>query len=181
MSYGAHPGSPSSGAPATSAGAAHGESFTARAARIPGGRLKQVDLPGWFSCLCLSFFSEGVSLFFSLIWFDDVLFFTSVKPRFPEKSPVELTYFWLASKMPWNLGVNSAQAFGETMDTGCPYVAVGMPKRFLFDLFVGFFKKEGFFKYLFIYAFIAFSSLGMTRIPRSDLVSHTCCLWRRWL
>ena len=46
---------------------------------------------------------------------------------------------------PW---VNSAQAFGETMDTGCPYVAVGMPKRFLFDLFVGFFKKEGSFKYL---------------------------------
>ena len=62
MSYGAHPGSPSSGAPTTSAGAANGESFTARAARIPGGRLKQVDLSGWFSCCFLSCFS----FFFSL-------------------------------------------------------------------------------------------------------------------
>ena len=66
MSYGAHPGSPSSGAPTTSAGAANGESFTARAARIPGGRLKQVDLPGWFSCLCLSYVCQGVSLFSSV-------------------------------------------------------------------------------------------------------------------
>ena len=82
MSYGAHPGSPSSGAPATSAGAAHGESFTARAARIPGGRLKQVHLPGGFPAYVCQI-QWGC---FSVLQFDMIcFFFQQQKPKVSRK------------------------------------------------------------------------------------------------